>query len=87
MRLMADKTLKRILETSANLPAFYLFIITSLHLTNKTDNNLIDEFTSIVALLLTSLVFSFISIIAEIKAREYRLNKLQHIYSFFRKSG
>jgi predicted membrane channel-forming protein YqfA (hemolysin III family) len=69
---MANKTSQHILGTSANLLGFCLFIITSLHLTNKTENNLIDEFTSIVALLLTvSSVFSFISIRTENKKREY----------------
>jgi hypothetical protein len=69
---MANKTSQHILGTSANLLGFCLFIITSLHLTNKTENNLIDEFTSMVALLLTiSSVFSFISIRTENKKREY----------------
>lgn len=69
---MANKTSQHILGTSANLLGFCLFIITSLHLTNKTENNLIDEFTSIVALLLTvSSVFSFISIRTDNSKREY----------------
>jgi hypothetical protein len=69
---MANKTSQHILGTSANLLGFCLFIITSLHLINKTENNLIDEFTSIVALFLTvSSVFSFISIRTENKNREY----------------
>ncbi len=60
---MANKTSQHILSTSANLLGFCLFIITSLHLTDRSENSLIDEFTSIVALLLTlSCVFSFISI-------------------------
>jgi hypothetical protein len=45
---MANKTSKHILATAANLLGFCLFIITSLHLTNKSENNLIDEFTSII---------------------------------------
>lgn len=69
---MANKTSQHILGTSANLLGFCLFIITSLHLTNKSENNLIDEFTSMVALLLTiSSVFSFVSIRTENKNREY----------------
>lgn len=60
---MATKTSQHILGTSANLLGFCLFIITSLHITNKSENNLIDEFTSIIALLLAfSSIFSFISI-------------------------
>lgn len=71
---MANKTSQHILGTSANLLGFCLFVITSLHLTNKSENNLIDEFTSVVALLLTiASVMSFISIRTENKKREYRL--------------
>jgi hypothetical protein len=60
---MANKTSQHILGTSANLLGFCLFIITSLHLTNRAENNLIDEFTAIIAFLLTiSSICSFISI-------------------------
>jgi hypothetical protein len=70
---MANKTSQHILGTSANLLGFCLFVITSIHLADKTKNNLIDEFTSIIALLLTaSSVFSFISIRTENEKREYR---------------
>lgn len=73
---MANKTSQHILGASANLLGFCLFVITSLHLTNKTENNLIDEFTSVVALLLTvSSVLSFISIRTDNKDREYRLEQ------------
>lgn len=74
---MANKTAQHILGTSANLLGFCLFIITSLHLTNRAENNLIDEFTSIIALLLTvSSVLSFISIRTENKNREYKLEQI-----------
>lgn len=74
---MANKTSQHILNTSANLLGFCLFIITSLHLSNKSENNLIDEFTSIVALFLTiSSVLSFISIRTENKKREYKLEQM-----------
>ncbi|MBL8006874.1 MAG: hypothetical protein JNJ56_05040 [Ignavibacteria bacterium] len=60
---MANKTSQHILGTAANLLGFCLFIITSLHFANLTENNLIDEFTSVVALLLTvSSILSFVSI-------------------------
>lgn len=63
---MANKTSQHILGTSSNLLGFCLFIITSLHITNSTENTLIDEFTSIIALILTiSSIFSFISIRSE----------------------
>ena len=63
---MANKTSQHILSTSANLLGFCLFIITSLRITDNTKNNLIDEFTLIVALFLTiSSIFSFFSIRTE----------------------
>lgn len=66
IKAMANKTSHHILGTSANLLGFCLFVITSLHLANKTENSLVDEFTSIVALLLTiSSILSFISIRTE----------------------
>lgn len=78
---MANKTSQHILGTSSNLLGFCLFIITSLHLTNKSENSLIDEFTSIVALLLTvSSIFSFISIRSDDKIRE---DKLEQIADYF----
>jgi predicted membrane channel-forming protein YqfA (hemolysin III family) len=77
---MANKTSQHILGTSANLLGFCLFIITSLHLANKTENTLIDEFTSIVALFLTiSCVFSFVSIRTENENQE---NKLEQIADY-----
>ena len=52
-------------------------MVTSLHLTNKTQNSLIDEFTSIVALLLAiSSLFSFISIKTENEKREHRYEQI-----------
>jgi len=60
---MANTTSQHILNTSANLLGFCLFVITSLHIADLTETHFIDEFTSIVALLLTiSCIFSFISI-------------------------
>jgi hypothetical protein len=63
---MANKTSQHILNTSANLLGFCLFIITALHLTSRLENSMIDEFASAVALLLTiSSILSFISIRTE----------------------
>jgi hypothetical protein len=68
---MANNTSQHILNTSANLLGFCLFVITSLHIANKTETHLIDEFTSVVALMLTfSCVFSFISIKTKFERRE-----------------
>lgn len=74
---MANKTSQHILSTSANLLGFCLFIITSLHLGDKTENNLIDEFTSVIALLLTiSSVLSFVSIRTEKYKMEQKYEKI-----------
>lgn len=60
---MANKTSEHILGTAANLLGFCLIVLTSLHFTNRTANTLVDEATSLIALLLTlSSVFSFASI-------------------------
>lgn len=74
---MANNTAQHILSTAANLLGFCLFIITSLHFANKTENSLIDEFTSMIALLLTiSSVFSFISIRTKDQVKEYKYEQI-----------
>ncbi len=60
---MANNTSQHILNTSTNLLGFCLFVITSLHISNKAETSLIDEAASIVAVLLVfSSLFSFVSI-------------------------
>jgi len=60
---MRENTSQHILNTSANLLGFCLFVITSLHITNGAQMSHIDEFTSIIAILLIlSCLFSFLSI-------------------------
>lgn len=60
---MANNTSQHILGTSANLLGFCLFVITSLRIADLTENHIIDELTSVLALFLTiSCIFSFISI-------------------------
>jgi hypothetical protein len=60
---MPNTTSQHILSTSANLLGFCLFVITSLHFTDKAENSIIDELTSAVAILLSvSCLFSFFSI-------------------------
>jgi predicted membrane channel-forming protein YqfA (hemolysin III family) len=60
---MANNTSPHILSTSANLLGFCLFVIASFHVTNRSQNSIIDEFTSLIALcLVVSCLFSFISI-------------------------
>ena len=80
--LMANKTSQHILNTSANLLGFCLFVITSLHITNRTESSILDELTSIVALLLTiACLLSFISLRTKSPARE-KLFELTADYIF-----
>lgn len=60
---MPNQTSQHILNTSATLLGFCLFVITSIHISNQTEIFIIDELTSTVSVLLTfSCIFSFISI-------------------------
>jgi len=71
---MANTTSQHILNTSANLLGFCLFVITSLHITNYSEASLVDEFTSLIAILLVfSCMFSFVSLRTSNEAREKRL--------------
>ncbi len=75
--IMANNTSQHILNTSANLLGFCLFVITSLRIANLSEILIIDELTSIVALLLTfSCVLSFISIKTKNKQVEHRFEKI-----------
>lgn len=71
---MATNTSQHILSTSANLLGFCLFVITSLKIADKIESHIIDELTSVIAVLLTfSCVFSFVSIRTKFKNREKRM--------------
>jgi hypothetical protein len=71
---MANKTSQHILNTSANLLGFCLIVITSLHITDKSETTHIDEFTSIISILLIfSCFFSFLSIKTLKESLEERL--------------
>jgi hypothetical protein len=60
---MPNNTSQHILNTSANLLGFCLFVITSLHFTDKAESSIIDELTSVIAIFLSvSCLFSFFSI-------------------------
>lgn len=73
---MANTTSQHILNTSANLLGFCLFVITSLHITNKSESSIIDEFTSLIAMLLTfSCILSFLSIRTKNHRKEHILEK------------
>jgi hypothetical protein len=74
---MANTTSQHILSTSANLLGFCLIVITSLHITNKSEVSIIDELTSFVALLLIySCMFSFFSIRTTISEKELRFETI-----------
>lgn len=63
---MAKNTSQHILNTSANLLGICLFVITSVHISNRAETSLVDDFTSLIAVLLsTSSVLSFLSIRSE----------------------
>lgn len=77
---MANKTSHHILNTSANLLGFCLFVITAIHISNKGENTFIDEITSIVALMLTaSSLLSFLSIKTNHPKREAILEKIAEV--------
>jgi len=74
---MANNTSQHILNTSATLLGFCLFVITSLRIANKIETHYLDELTSIVAVLLTfSSVFSFNSIRTKSEEKEKRLEAI-----------
>lgn len=74
---MANNTSPHILNTSANLLGFCLFVITSLHIASHTEAYLIDKLTSVVAIFLTmSCVFSFVSIRTKNQAKELLFEKI-----------
>lgn len=74
---MANNTSSHILGTAANLLGFCLFVITSLRVINKTETHIIDELTSVVAVLLSvSCLFSFMSIRTDRPKREERLETI-----------
>lgn len=77
---MANKTSQHILGTSANLLGFCLVVLTSIHLNDKSDSTIIDETTSIVAILLVvSSLLSFLSIRTELTKIEQRFENTANI--------
>jgi len=85
---MPNKTSQYILGTAANLLGFCLIIITSLHIAEKTQSNLIDEFASIVAaLLIFSCILSFASLKTENIKKEKMLEQIADILFLTALSG
>jgi hypothetical protein len=74
---MPNKTSPHILNTAATLLGFCLFVITSLHIADKIATQLVDEFTSVISVMLTlSCIFSFVSIRTANHIKEKRLETL-----------
>lgn len=74
---MNKKTAPHIVNTSANLLGFCLFVITSLRINGSVIGSKIDEFTSVVAIFLVlSCLFSFFSIRAKEVIRKVKLEKI-----------
>lgn len=70
---MSTGSSHHILNTAANLLGCCLFVITSLHITDKSENSLVDEATAVIALLLTvSCVLSFVAIKTKYENREQK---------------
>lgn len=85
---MANNTSQHILNTAANLLGFCLFVITSLHISNRTESSIIDEITSIVAMMLAvSCFFSFLSIRTNNSKREKYLESVADYLFLFSLTG
>ena len=78
---MAKNTSQHILGTSANLLGFCLFVITSLHVSDQSEGSIIDEFTSVIALLLT--ISCFLSYGSIRTLHQLRLERLERAADWF----
>ena len=78
---MSTRSSHHILNTAANLLGFCLFVITSLHITDKSENSIPDEATGVIALLLTvSCVLSFMAIKTAYESRERKLERIAEYF-------
>ncbi len=85
---MANNTSQHILNTSASLLGFCLFVITSFNIGNKLESSIIDDLTSAVAILLGfSCFFSFFSIRTNKLALEKRLETMADYFFIISLSG
>jgi hypothetical protein len=81
---VANNTSKHILGTSSNLLGFCLFVITSLHVTDKSASSIIDEAASVIALLLSlSCYFSFVSIRTSNEKKSVRMESIADYFFLF----
>ncbi len=78
---MENKTSPHILQTATNLLGFCLIVITSLKVSSISETSFIDEFTAIIAILLSlSCILSFLSI----KSTNILFgNKLEKVADYF----
>jgi hypothetical protein len=77
---MTNNTSQHILSTAANLLGFCLFVITALHISNHEQKTLIDEFTGVIAVLLSaSCLLSFASIRSKNDQREKKLENIAEL--------
>ena len=85
---MANNTSQHILNTSASLLGFCLFVITSFNISNKLESSIIDDLTSAVAILLGfSCFFSFFSIRTNHPTKEKRLETMADYFFIISLSG
>jgi ABC-type xylose transport system permease subunit len=85
---MANNTSQHILNTSASLLGFCLFVITSLHVNNQITTSFIDEITSVIAVLLGfSCFFSFFSIRSKNQKKEQQLETVADYFFIVSLSG
>ncbi len=85
---MAKNTSEHILGTAANLLGICLFVITSLHVTDRSESSRIDEFTSVIALLLIlSTLFSYVSIRSVHPTRAQQMEKVADYFFIISLTG
>jgi hypothetical protein len=85
---MANNTSQHILNTSASLLGFCLFVITSFKIGNKLESSIIDDLTCAVAILLGfSCFFSFFSIRTNKPIKEKRLETMADYFFIVSLSG
>jgi uncharacterized membrane protein len=85
---MANNTSQHILNTAASLLGFCLFVITSLHISNMITTSVIDEITSVIAVMLGfSCFFSFFSIRSKNQKKEQRLETIADYFFIVSLSG
>ena len=74
---MGKNTSQHILPTASNLLGFCLFVITSLHISKRSETSNIDEFTAFIALFIAfSCLCSFIALRTQNTELEQRMETI-----------